>query len=343
VFPYKYTQAARVYALNMRYVPFPGAGSGATRISALGFGCSGVMGRVGRSDSLRALEAATEAGINFFDTARSYGYGESEGLLGEFLQGQRESAIVCTKFGIQPVVSGGWKQRIKPLAQTAIKLFPGLRGLVRRQVHQSASPVQFSADLLRSSLETSLRELRTEYVDMLLLHGALVETLDDAELFDCLASLVAEGKVRMAGVSGEHDVIFETSQKCIYGVKTTQFAMDPLHLHLVEQLKKSKPENMFMVANHPFGGAEGVRLATEKVRSIAVGPSLPASLRERLNLNDPQLLPEIIFGSILEQSGISAVIASMLRTEHIHTNVSAMDSTRFTGEELILLRERLAR
>ena len=299
------------------------------------------MGRVGRRDSLRALEAAAAAGINFFDTARSYGYGESEGVLGEFLHGHRESAVICTKFGIQPVVSGGWKQRIKPLAQTAIKLFPGLRKHARRQVHKSADPVWFTADLLKSSLETSLSELRTDYVDILLLHGARMETLENAELFDALASLVADGKVRMAGISGEHNVIFETSHKGISVLKTAQFAMDPVHLHLMDRLTRTG--DMFLVANHPFGGADGVRRLTERVRSLAADPSLEAALRERLDTSDPQLLPEIIFGSILESSGISAVVASMLRTEHIYTNVSAMDSNRFTSEELILLRERLAR
>jgi aryl-alcohol dehydrogenase-like predicted oxidoreductase len=57
--------------------------------SVLGFGCSAVLGRAGRRASLAALGAAYEAGITFYDTARSYGYGESEALLGEFLRGRQ--------------------------------------------------------------------------------------------------------------------------------------------------------------------------------------------------------------------------------------------------------------
>jgi aryl-alcohol dehydrogenase-like predicted oxidoreductase len=67
----------------MRYVDLPVATSGSgAKVSLLGFGCAPLMGRVGHRDSLRAPAAAMHAGITFFDTARSYGYGESlvEGL-----------------------------------------------------------------------------------------------------------------------------------------------------------------------------------------------------------------------------------------------------------------------
>ena len=69
-------------------------------MSVLGFGCAALMGRASRGESLKALGTALDAGITFFDTARSYGYGASEGLLGQFLQGRRDKVILCTKFGI---------------------------------------------------------------------------------------------------------------------------------------------------------------------------------------------------------------------------------------------------
>src|ERR1700722_2718455 len=99
----------------MRFVNLPTASTGsASKISVLGFGCAPLMGRVGRRDSLKALAAAENGGINFFYTARWYGYGEIEGLLGAFLKGRRQSAVICTKFGILPA-KGGWKQKVKPL------------------------------------------------------------------------------------------------------------------------------------------------------------------------------------------------------------------------------------
>ncbi len=71
-----------------------------TRTPILGFGCSAVMGRVSRKASLAALTAAYDCGIIFYDTARSYGYGESEALLGEFFRGRRDQVLLSTKFGI---------------------------------------------------------------------------------------------------------------------------------------------------------------------------------------------------------------------------------------------------
>ena len=89
--------------------------------SALGLGCAAMLGRTGRRDSLAVLGAAYDAGITFYDTARSYGYGACEGLLGEFFAGRkRESIILCTKFGILPASPKGWKQRMKPLARAAL-------------------------------------------------------------------------------------------------------------------------------------------------------------------------------------------------------------------------------
>ena len=197
----------------------------ASKISVLGFGCAPLMGRVGRADSLKALAAAENAGINFFDTARSYGYGESEGLLGGFLKGRRQSAVICTKFGILPP-KGGWKQRMKPLAQAAIRVFPGLRKYARRQAAGETVGGQFSVAVLRESFETSLRELQTDYVDMLIMHAAPPEVLDQDTLLEAMERLVESGKVRMAGISGDHPAIAETFRRQPRMLTTAQFALN---------------------------------------------------------------------------------------------------------------------
>src|SRR5579863_5551946 len=108
-------------------INIPGQSTPLKNVSVLGLGCAAMMGRAGRRESLAALGAAYDAGITFYDTARSYGYGACEGLLGDFFAGKkRESVVLCTKFGILAADAKGWKQRVKPLARGAIKLFPGL-------------------------------------------------------------------------------------------------------------------------------------------------------------------------------------------------------------------------
>jgi aryl-alcohol dehydrogenase-like predicted oxidoreductase len=132
-----------------------------------------MLGRSGQRDSLAALGAAYDAGVNFYDTARSYGYGACEDLLGKFFAGRRRDLILLrTKFGILPANAKVWKQCVKPLARAAIQIFPGLRSLARNQAADQFVSAQFSLEVLRSSLETSLRELTTDYVDILLMHAA---------------------------------------------------------------------------------------------------------------------------------------------------------------------------
>jgi len=62
--------------------------------SRLGFGCGGVMGRVGRGQSLRAIAAALDGGITRFDVAPLYGYGEAE-VLGEALADKRDLVVLA--------------------------------------------------------------------------------------------------------------------------------------------------------------------------------------------------------------------------------------------------------
>jgi aryl-alcohol dehydrogenase-like predicted oxidoreductase len=300
------------------------------------------MGRVGRRDSLAALRAAEDAGINFFDTARSYGYGESEALLGGFFKGRRHSMVICTKFGILPP-KGGWKQKIKPLAQAAIRLFPGLRKHARKQAAGQSVSGQFSIKVLRESFETSLRELQTDYVDMLIMHAATLDVLDQDDLLEALGQLVESGKVRMAGISGDHPVITETFRRKPRILTTAQFALNRTCLDFVRETRSHEAQRLLLVANHPFGGPAGVASISDSVAAIRSSVTLPDDLRGKLQENDPQLVPEILLNVILQGTGIASVLPSMIRSSSLSSNVRAVEHCRFTGEELELLRNELIR
>jgi aryl-alcohol dehydrogenase-like predicted oxidoreductase len=318
----------------MRYVS---PGDGLPEVSVLGLGCAAIMGRSSRRESHAALGAAFDAGINFFDTARSYGYGASEGLLGDFLRGRRDRAVVCTKFGILPAAAG-WKQAVKPLARNVIRLFPGLRKAAQRQAGDLFTPGQFSVEVLRSSFDTSLRELKTDYVDMLLMHAAPLSVLEQDDLLDELARLVAAGKVRMAGISGELDVIAATFAQRPAILRTAQFACN---LHHLDFLGHTSDTGMFLVANHPFDGPSGVAETAARIAALRTSPVLPPEVRAKLGPADPQLLPEIVLNSILAGTGVGAVIPAMMNPKHLASNCRAIDTCRFTEQELIQLRNAL--
>ena len=288
---------------------------------------------------MAALSTAFDAGITFFDNARSYGFGASEGLLGQFLQGRRDKVIVCTKFGILPVARN-WKQLVKPVARAAIRLVPSLRQAAQRQAANQFNANQFSLATLQLSLDTSLRQLRTDYVDMLLMHEPPASVFEQDDLLDALARLVEQGKVRMAGIAAESDGVESVFKQRPAVLTCAQFAVNLSNIAITAQTAQQR--DLFMVAHHPFGGPAGVGGTRERIAALAASPKLSAELRKKLASDDPQLLPEVVFNTILDGTGISAVIPAMVQPEHIHANVHAVENCRFTSAELAEIRAALS-
>ena len=320
----------------MRYIALPGASNANdTQLSALGFGCAALLGRASRRDALTALTTAYDAGITFYDNARSYGYGAAEGLLGQFLQGRRDKVILCTKFGILPVARN-WKQMVKPVARAAIRLVPSLRQAAQRQAANQFNANQFSLATLQSSLDTSLRQLRTDYVDMLLMHEPPASALEQQDLLEALARLIEQGKVRMAGISADLSITEKVFAQTPAPLTTAQFPVNLSNIAITTQTAQQK--NLFLVANHPFGGPTGVAGTRERIAQLSASPQLSAELREKLALDDPQLLPDVVFNTILSDTGISAVIPAMIQPAHIQANIRAVENCRFTSSELAEIR-----
>ncbi len=300
-----------------------------------------MLGRAGRRESLAALSAAYDAGITFYDTARSYGYGACEGLLGEFFASRcRDTVVLCTKFGILPGNPGGWKNKVKPLARAVLGVAPQLRGLVRKHAADQFVPGQFSVATLRSSFETSLRELKTDYVDILLMHGPPAGALQDQDILEELRRLVDSGKVRLAGVSADGDVIRTLFGEHSRVFKAAQFPMNPFSMDLASQTAEAA-KSLMLIANHPFGGAEGINRCRALIDRMRQDPEAPQSLREKLDARDEGLLPELVLNSILQNTGVSVVIPSMLQPTHLKSNIQAIENCRFSSAELQLIRKSL--
>jgi aryl-alcohol dehydrogenase-like predicted oxidoreductase len=151
-------------------------------------------GVVDDAESTRAIHAAMELGVNFFDTAANYGAGHSERVLGAALKGRRTGAIIATKFGYEMDETG---RKVTPFGAT-----------------EEESDV---AGHVRENLEGSLRRLGTDYIDVYLLHVWGL-TVDRAlAVRDVLDDLVAEGRVRTYGWSTDRpDAVeaFSTGPGC---------------------------------------------------------------------------------------------------------------------------------
>jgi D-threo-aldose 1-dehydrogenase len=172
--------------------------------SSVGFGCAGLMREPSRRRRQAVLASALEHGITHFDVARMYGLGAAEGELGRFLAGRRREVVIATKFGIEPTPSAGRLAALQGPARGLLARSPALRARVKRRASALDRRHSYDVATAQKSLETSLRELRTDYIDILLLHGPCAsDPIDAEELGEFLEDRRRTGQIRAWGLAGE--------------------------------------------------------------------------------------------------------------------------------------------
>lgn len=162
-----------------------------------------------RNEAERIVHCSLEAGCNFFDTAPGYGGGVSEEILGKALKPvKREQIVICTKTG-----------------------------------YTADGVEDFSTGAIRPILETSLRRLQTDYVDILLLHNPPRALMDGrvATQYAELEALKQEGKIRAYGVSldwrEEMELVMATTQSQAFEVYFNAFYQETLPAFAAAQQK----------------------------------------------------------------------------------------------------------
>lgn len=211
--------------------------NGPISVAQLGFGCAGLMGRLGLRASVNLLAAANDAGITYFDVARSYGYGAAERAVGIFAKGKRHRIVIATKFGIMPPRRSVAMDVAKKAASVIIKLHPGLRQQLRARAGTMVGRAMFGIDVAQTSFATSLRELQTDHVDVLLLHQCEPEHLQDAPLRELLGRWCAQGVVGRCGIAAEQPTIAWALRERPFERPVYQFANSMLEPFHVPQLR----------------------------------------------------------------------------------------------------------
>ncbi len=128
-------------------------------------------GQVDERELIAAVRAALDRGVNFFDTADTYGLGQSERTLGKALGARRPEAVIATKFGVR--------------------------------IENGKTFYDNSPQWIRRACEESLKRLDTEYIDLYQVHYRDKET-PMAAVVETLEQLRAEGKIRYFGLSNQY-------------------------------------------------------------------------------------------------------------------------------------------
>ena len=166
----------------------------------LGFGCGGLPGQTNR-ESLYLLETAIDCGITYFDTARLYGFGGAEGVLGSLVPRMRERIIIASKAGILPPSRSFPSRMVNRGVKLLHKALPQLKDVLPTPTAPHLQVGIFDLPSLRKSLDTSLRELRTDYLDIFLLHECTEADVENEDVLYFLQSLQKQGKIRKFGLA----------------------------------------------------------------------------------------------------------------------------------------------
>jgi aryl-alcohol dehydrogenase-like predicted oxidoreductase len=276
-------------------------------VSVVGLGCNNFGRRADLGQTRTVVDAALDAGITFFDTAQSYGDGNSERFLGELLRGRREDVVLATKF--------------------AYKEEDGA-----------------SAGYVRGAVDASLSRLETDWLDLYYYHWPDPGT-PIAETLTALDELVRAGKVRHIGCSNfsaaqlrEADTIAKSANLTRFTVLQNEYSLLNREVE-AEVLPACLELGIGFVPYFPLANG----LLTGKYRR-GEAPPADSRLQARLDEFDDAVFDrldafehfagergrsvlELAIAGLDSEPGVSSVIAGAMRPEQVRANAEAADWT----------------
>ncbi len=279
---------------------------GSLNVSIIGLGCNNFGRRADYAAARQVIDAALDAGINFFDTADIYGGGESETFIGRALEGRRDQVVIATKFGHEMEGQG-----------------------------KGAKP-----EYIRRAVEASLRRLKTDRIDLYQLHTPDSD-VPIAETLGALNDLVQAGKVREIGCSNFTAEMLREAEAAVQP-GAARFASVQNHYSLLERddeqdaLPECERLNIAYLPYFPLDRG----LLTGKFR---LGQPIPEGTRLSQNVDfvtDEKLayvekliafahehgghsILELAFSWLLTRPQIASVIAGAMTPEQVNSNVAA--------------------
>jgi aryl-alcohol dehydrogenase-like predicted oxidoreductase len=301
-------------------------GDSGLAVSIVGLGCNNFGGRLDADQTKSVVEAALDAGVTLFDTADIYGGGQSEEFLGRGLGSHRDEIVLATKFGMDMQGANGPDF--------------GARG---------------SRRYIRRAVESSLRRLGTDWIDLYQMHAPDGRT-PITETLDALSELVAEGKVRYIGNSNFAAWQVADADWAARSQRSQRFISAQNNYSLLSRSVENELSPAcdhlgigilpyFPLASGLLSGKyrrdepppEGTRLASRpdalSAERFDAVDKLEAFAKER-GLS----LLQVAIGGLAAQTAVASVIAGATKPEQVRANVEA-GSWRPTPEDLAALNE----
>lgn len=280
-------------------------------VSTVGIGCNAFGSRIDLAQTTAVVDAALEQGVTFFDTADTYGRGQSEQLLGAALGSRRDQVVIATKFGMD---MGG--------------------------VNGDDGGRRGAASYVRTAVEASLRRLGTDHIDLYQLHTPDPATPIE-ETLGAMDDLVTEGLVRAIGSSnlqawqvmdaawisrtrGLASFVTAQNEYSLYN-RTAEVELVPACLDLGIGILPYFPLAYgLLTGKYRRGEAApaGTRLAVQESRLETADWDRIDALEAFAAARDISIL-ELAIGGLAAQPAVTSVIAGVTRPEQVAANTAA--------------------
>ncbi|WP_436372781.1 aldo/keto reductase [Cytobacillus sp. BC1816] len=283
-------------------------------VSELGLGCMSIG--TNPSQAQEIIEAALEEGINYFDTADLYDFGENEKLVGQSLKSVREQVIIATKAGNRwNKNKDGW----------------------------SWDP---SKSHIKEAVKDSLKRLGTDYIDLYQLHGGTIEDpIDDT--IEAFEELKEEGYIRQYGISSirpnvireyaaKSSIVSVMMQYSILDRRPEEEALPLLNQKGISAITRG-PLAKGMLSNKMLDKAsESVKAKGYLDYSYSELKKTISSIREIIS--DERSMTEIAFQYNLADHAVASVAAGASRAEQVRENAKAARAHPLNKDELALIK-----
>jgi aryl-alcohol dehydrogenase-like predicted oxidoreductase len=263
-------------------------------VTPLGFGAAPIgYLNTDRERAGAMLDDLLDAGVNLIDTAASYP--GSEEVIGEFVGARREQFVLVTKCGTK---------------------LPDLDG----------SP--FSADLVTRTVDRSLRRLKTDRLDVMLLHSCDLKTLQKGDALGALVKARDAGKIRFAGYSGDNEAAaYAAALPDVAVLETSVSIADQANIDAV--LPVARQHNVGVLAKRPVANAawkdldqqqglykDYAKTYTDRLRQMNLNPA-------SLGFSGPpdQAWPELALRFTLSQPGVHCAIIGTTNPDNARRNI----------------------